>query len=63
MRLRLPNTANQEPFTEHMCTRYCADDRCWDMSASAPVLLATVPFNSGGAGQKLRQVSALEVGI
>ena len=34
--------------------------RCWDMSAASPSLLATVPFNSGGAGTKLRRVSAIE---
>ena len=30
------------------------------MSAASPSLLATVPFNSGGAGTKLRRVSAIE---
>ncbi|KAK9795881.1 hypothetical protein WJX73_006395 [Symbiochloris irregularis] len=34
--------------------------RCWDMSAASPVLLATVPFNSGGPGTKLRKVCAMQ---
>ena len=36
--------------------------RVWDLAASVPRLLATVPFDSGGAGGKLRAVCALEVG-
>lgn len=35
--------------------------RLWDVAANTPSLLFTVPFDSGGAGAKLRAVSALKV--
>ena len=35
--------------------------RAWDMAAAVPRLLDTVPFNSGGAGAKLRRVTAMQV--
>jgi hypothetical protein len=35
--------------------------RVWDTACQVPGLLATVPFDLGGAGSKLRAVSALEV--
>jgi hypothetical protein len=34
--------------------------RAWDMRAEVPALLATVPFDAGGAGAKLRPVCALQ---
>lgn len=49
-----------------MCTliRLCGVDgrvRAWDVAAATPRLLDTVPFNSGGAGAKLRRVTAMQV--
>ncbi|BDA45161.1 hypothetical protein COCOBI_06-6410 [Coccomyxa sp. Obi] len=35
--------------------------RVWDTTAEVPSLLATVPFDAGGAGGKLRPVSAMQV--
>ncbi|KAK9811618.1 hypothetical protein WJX72_007037 [[Myrmecia] bisecta] len=35
--------------------------RVWDMTSNVPDLLATVPFDSGGAGGRLREVTALQV--
>ena len=34
--------------------------RLWDMRAEVPALLATVPFDAGGAGGKLRPVCGLQ---
>lgn len=44
-------------FTGHKDGRV----RIWDATFAVPALLATVPFDSGGAGAKLRSVVALEV--
>ncbi len=35
--------------------------RIWDMACEVPGLLATVPFDLGGAGSKLRAVTDLQV--
>ena len=35
--------------------------RVWHMGTEAPPLLATVPFDAGGAGSRLRAVTALQV--
>ena len=45
-------------FTGHKDGRV----RVWDATFAVPALVATVPFDSGGAGAKLRSVAALEVG-
>ena len=37
--------------------------RVWDVTGSVPALLATVPFDSGGPGVRLRPVSCLQVAI
>ncbi len=44
-------------FTGHQDGRV----RVWDTTAEVPLLLATVPFDAGGAGGKLRPVSAMQV--
>ncbi len=44
-------------FTGHQDGRV----RVWDMSGEVPGLLATVPFDAGGAGGKLRAVCAMQV--
>ena len=44
-------------FTGHQDGRV----RVWDTTAEVPSLLATVPFDAGGAGGKLRPVSAMQV--
>lgn len=46
-------------FTGHKDGRV----RVWLAGAAVPVLAATVPFDSGGAGAKLRSVTALEVDL
>lgn len=35
--------------------------RVWDATGSVPALLATVPYDSGGPGVRLRPVSCLQV--
>lgn len=35
--------------------------RVWDVTGNVPGLLATVPFDSGGPGVRLRPVSCLQV--
>lgn len=35
--------------------------RVWDLATEVPGLLATVPFDSGGAGTRLRAVTAIQV--
>lgn len=44
-------------FTGHSDGRV----RVWSAGTSVPLLQATVPFDSGGAGAKLRAVSAIQV--
>ncbi|KAK9908560.1 hypothetical protein WJX75_009693 [Coccomyxa subellipsoidea] len=44
-------------FTGHRDGRV----RVWDMAGEVPGLLATAPFDAGGAGGKLRAVCAMEV--
>lgn len=52
-----PEGASDLLFTGHKDGRV----RVWDLECSVPHLLLTVPFDAGGAGTKLRQVTALEV--
>lgn len=35
--------------------------RVWDVTGNVPSLLATVPFDSGGPGVRLRAVTCLQV--
>ena len=55
----LPVGSSDMYFTGHEDGRV----RVWDVSGSVPALLATVPFDSGGPGVRLRPVSSLQVGI
>lgn len=52
-----PEAASALYFTGHRDGRV----RVWDMAAEVPGLLATVPFDAGGAGSKLRSVSTIQV--
>ena len=35
--------------------------RLWDMATEVPALLATVPYDSGGGGSRLRAVTSAQV--
>lgn len=50
-------TSNHVMLTGHSDGRV----RVWDLATEVPGLLATVPFDSGGAGTRLRAVTAVQV--
>ena len=56
---RVPPGISDLYFTGHEDGRV----RVWDVTAKVPGLLATVPFDSGGPGVRLRPVSCLQVPV